>query len=204
MDSLIFDLDGTLWDSRDTVVKSWNRVLEEQSVNKVITKDDFKRTMGLQIKEIGEQLFPFIDAKQRTQLLKECCELENDYVRKFGGQLYDNVESVLKILSESHKLFIVSNCQEGYIEAFLDYHKLGKYFLDFENPGRTGLTKGENIKLVIERNQLQHPVYVGDTKGDQEAATFAGIPFVFARYGFGQPETYQFVIDRFDQLLDLV
>jgi phosphoglycolate phosphatase len=98
----------------------------------------------------------------------------------------------------------VSNCQEGYIEAFLDYHKLGKYFLDFENPGRTGLTKGENIKLVIERNQLQHPVYVGDTKGDQEAATFAGIPFVFARYGFGQPETYHFVIDRFDQLLDLV
>ena len=203
MDSLIFDLDGTLWDSRDTVVKSWNHVLEEQNINKVVTKEDFKRTMGLQIKEIGEKLFPFLDEEPREQLLVDCCDLENEYVKKFGGKLYDNVEPVLKVLADTYKLYIVSNCQEGYIEAFLDYHKLGKYFLDFENPGRTGLSKGENIKLVIERNQLQRPAYVGDTDGDQKAAAFAGTPFVLAKYGFGQTETYDFAIDGFDQLIDL-
>jgi phosphoglycolate phosphatase len=80
---------------------------------------------------------------------------------------------------------------------------LGSYFLDFENPGRTGLSKGENIKLIMERNQLQHPAYVGDTDGDRKAAAFAGLPFVFARYGFGQTETYNYAIDRFVQLLDL-
>jgi phosphoglycolate phosphatase len=203
MDSLIFDLDGTLWDSRETVVKAWNHVLEKQDINKVVTKEDFKRTMGLQVEEIGEKLFPFLDERNRGHLLKVCCDLENDYIKTFGGQLYRNVEQILKDLSGKYKLFIVSNCQEGYIEAFLDYHKLDKYFLDFENPGRTGLSKGENIKLVMERNHLQQPAYVGDTDGDQKAATFAGIPFVFARYGFGQTDKYDFAIDRFDQLMAL-
>lgn len=203
MDSLIFDLDGTLWDSRETVVKSWNEVLEKQGIKKRITLEDLKRTMGLRMEEIGDILFSFIDEKERGDLLKACCDLENEYVLKYGGQLYNNVESVLKKLSETFKLFIVSNCQEGYIEAFLDYYKLGQYFLDFENPGRTGLPKGENIKLIIERNQLQQPVYVGDTDGDQKAAAIAGVPFVFARYGFGHIDKYDYVIDGFDELVEL-
>ena len=76
----------------------------------------------------------------------------------------------------------------GYIEAFYKSHGLEKYFTDYENPGRTGLSKGENIKLVIERNNLKKPVYVGDTNGDYLATKVAGIPFIHAKYGFGKIE----------------
>lgn len=107
---------------------------------------------------------------------------------------------MLESLSQKYKLFIVSNCQEGYIEAFYNYHQLETYFIDYENPGRTGLSKGENIKLIIERNQLKSPVYIGDTLGDQQAAKAAGIPFVYANYGFGEVEEYDYIIHSLREL----
>lgn len=204
MDSIIFDLDGTLWDSRDVVVKAWNKALKEhKEIDKILTKEDFKGVMGLQIKEIGIKFFPDLNENMRQTILKECCEVEGQYLTKQGGMLYEKLEETLEVLSKKYKLFIVSNCQAGYIESFYEYHKLQKYFVDFENPGRTGLSKGENIKLVIERNNLINPVYVGDTDGDHKAAKFAGVPFVFASYGFGEVSHFDYEINRFSGLLEL-
>ena len=73
-------------------------------------------------------------------------------------------------------------------------HKLEKYFSDFEMSGRTDLTKGENIKLVMERNGINNALYLGDTIGDQFAAKDAEIPFVFALYGFGTTENPEYTI----------
>jgi phosphoglycolate phosphatase len=157
--------------------------------------------MGLQMKDIGKKLFPYLSEDKRGEILKDCCDYENEYLSERGGRLYDNLEDTLKVLSQKYKLFIVSNCQCGYIEVFLKYHKLGKYFVDFENPGRTSLTKGENIKLIIERNNLTDPVYVGDTEGDLKAARFAGIPFIYASYGFGKVSEYDYIIKGLNELL---
>ncbi|RIW33616.1 HAD family hydrolase [Bacillus salacetis] len=204
MDSIIFDLDGTLWNPIDTVLSAWNSILKEHPiVQRELASEDFSQTMGLQIQEIGRLLFPSLADEEREQLLKECCALENEHLGNNGGELYDDIEIVLKALSEKYKLFIVSNCQDGYIEAFYKYHGLDPYIIDYENPGRTGLSKGENIQLIMERNDLCSPVYVGDTDGDREAAKFAGIPFVFARYGFGNAAAYDHEIRKFSDLLEL-
>ncbi|WP_025025999.1 HAD family hydrolase [Caldalkalibacillus mannanilyticus] len=203
MDSMIFDLDGTLWDSSEAIVIIWNKVFQNMKVDVKITKDDIRGIMGLQSHEIGEKLFPTLDEHKLKQLFDEFAEAEGEYLAKNGGILFDKVEEVLKVLSTKYKLCIVSNCQEGYIEAFYKYHKLEKYFIDFENPGRTGLSKGENIQLVMKRNKLDSPIYVGDTLGDQRAAEFAGVPFVFAEYGFGKVERSDYSIDRFEQLLEI-
>jgi phosphoglycolate phosphatase len=205
MDSIIFDLDGTLWDALDVVLVAWNHALERhKEIKNQLSKEDLRGITGLQVKEAGKKLFPYLEDDTHQQILKECCELECQHLSEHGGRLYDNLEEVLKILSSKYKLFIVSNCQSGYIEAFFKFHKLDKYFIDYENPGRTGLSKGENIKLVIERNKLVSPMYVGDTLGDQEAAEFAGIPFIYAEYGFGEATRYDFAIKSFKELLDIV
>ena len=69
-------------------------------------------------------------------------------------------------------------------------------FEDFECAGNTGKPKGENNKLVIERNNLKSPVYVGDTQGDLQSAIDANIPFVFAEYGFGNVDRYDYKIEN--------
>lgn len=204
MDSIIFDLDGTIWDPIDTVLDAWNsRIKEHEQIKRELTRSDFESTMGLQMHEISVKLFPYLNEDIRAQVIKECCDTEQGYLKKNGGKLYPHVEDVLKILSKKYKLYIVSNCQDGYIESFYEFHKLEKYFLDYENPGRTGLSKGENIKLIIQRNNLSDPIYVGDTEGDCKAAKDAGVPFVYAKYGFGQVNDYDKSIDTFDDLVKL-
>lgn len=204
MDSIIFDLDGTIWDPIDTVLKAWNhRINKHSQIKRELTRSDFEGTMGLQMPEISQKLFPYLSEDLRKQLIDEFCHIEREYIKQYGGKLYPNVEEVLRSLSKKYKLFIVSNCQDGYIESFYDFHKLEKYFLDYENPGRTGLTKGENINLIIERNHLDSPVYVGDTAGDLTAAKYAGIPFIYVKYGFGQVTEYDDVIESFEELLTI-
>lgn len=205
MDSIIFDLDGTLWDALDEVLVVFNGVLKRhKDIENLLSKEDLRGITGLQVKEAGKKLFPYLEESTHQKILKKCCELECQHLSEHGGRLYDNLEDVLKVLSSKYKLFIVSNCQAGYIEAFYKYHKLDKYFVDYENPGRTGLSKGENIKLVIERNELVSPVYVGDTIGDQKAAEFAGVPFIYAEYGFGEVTSYDFAIKSFGELLEIM
>lgn len=205
IDSIIFDLDGTLWDSTEGVLESWNQTMEKFSeIRKELTVEDIKGVMGLTIEDIAVKLFPDLDDRQRLNIIKQCCEDECKLLEVKGGVLFPKLEEVLKELSKKYKLFIVSNCQCGYIEAFFKAHKLEEYFVDFENPGRTGLTKGENIKLVMERNNLKSSIYVGDTAGDQKAAKVAGIPFIYARYGFGEVNEYDYVMDSFEELLEIV
>lgn len=205
IDSIGFDLDGTLWSAIEGVCGAWKEVLARHSdvKKKVITAEEMKGCMGLRINDIGKKLFPDLDKKMQMQLMREVCEKEQIYLGEHGGKLFTKVEEILKILSEKFKLFIVSNCQDGYIQCFFKAHKLDKYFIDFESSGATGLTKGENIKLVMERNNLENSIYIGDTNGDLEGAKAAKVKFVYARYGFGSVEEYDYVIDKFEDILTL-
>ena len=203
-DSIIFDLDGTLWDSTKNVTISWNDTFEKMGLSYRITPDDLTRSMGMTMYAIAEKLFTFCDKKEAHELMDMLCITEREYLSIHGGKLYGGVVETLSELRKTHRLFIVSNCQLGYIETFLDAHKLYDYFEATDCWGRTLVHKGETNRMLIERNGLKSPVYVGDTQGDYESAVYAKIPFVWARYGFGKPSGYNYVIDRFSQLLDIV
>ena len=79
-----------------------------------------------------------------------------------------------------------------------------RFFDDYENAARTGLSKGENIRLVMARNGIKRAVYVGDTNGDREAARFAGIPFLHAAYGYGSVPEADAVLRSFSDLPEAV
>lgn len=183
---IIFDLDGTLWDSSEQVVKSWNEILRRRPETDIqITVEDMHGYMGKTMKKIAELMMPQLSAEVREDILHECESYENDYLRGCGGVLFPRLEETLAELSERYGLYIVSNCQKGYIEVFLEYHKLEKYFSDHECNGGTGMEKGDNIRILAERNGLERAVYIGDTQGDCDASDYAGIPFIHAAYGFG-------------------
>lgn len=192
---ILFDLDGTLWDSSKAVVDSWNEILAELEDDvDLLTYDQMKGYMGKTMEEIAYLAFPRVEKERALAILKKCELYENEYIRAHGGVLMPDLETVLNTLKKDYFLAIVSNCQIGYIEAFLDYHKLEQYFDDTENYGNTMLSKGENIKLVVERNHLEQAVYVGDIMGDYNSTMEAGLPFIHAAYGFGTvPEGTPFI-----------
>ena len=155
---------------------------------------------------IADNLFPSLSQEQKDELLKLCCIGEQKELEENKEKLtYPNVVKTIKKLSKKIPVFIVSNCQTGYIELVMKKNKIEKYITDYECFGDTRLGKDENIALVVKRNNLQKPAYVGDTQGDYEACKKAGVPFIWASYGFGKPESeYYFAkISDFSELLKL-
>ena len=197
---ILFDLDGTLWDSSACVVDSWNEVLEKYGKSK-ISINDMHGYMGKTMEVIAKLMLPDENDEERNRIFDECSVHEIEYLNQNGGILFDGLENTLNQLSQKYRLFIVSNCQVGYIEAFLNYHQLGKYFTDIESYGNTGMEKGDNIKLVVERNHLKKSFYLGDVQGDLNSADYAGIPFVHAAYGFGKVDRE---VEKIDSIKELV
>lgn len=164
---IIFDLDGTLWDSSEAVVKSWNEMIGTfPDFHDLISVEEMQSYMGMPMDEIAYAFFRGLPRPRALELMDACMANENAYILRNGGRLFDGLEDTLKQLREKYFLAIVSNCQTGYIEAFLSYHRLEGYFQDMESYGNTGLQKGDNIRLVMERNDIGDAVYVGDTMGD--------------------------------------
>lgn len=182
---IIFDMDGTLWDSSANVAASWTEKLRMLGYDMTVTKEDVMGVMGLTMDRIADIIFEGMSKDKRMELLDLCCEHENTYLRDNGGVLYPELEKTFKRLRKKYSLFIVSNCQQGYIEAFLDHYGFGDYFSDIECYGNNLLEKGDNIALVVERNGIEKAWYVGDIQGDFDASMKAGVDFIHASYGFG-------------------
>lgn len=186
-DSIIFDLDGTLWDSTANVALAW-----QDAVNKVdylqvdMTQALVRSITGMTYDAIFDKLFPDLTDAQRIEVKAHCSESELRILHAKGGDLYPQLEETLKDLGTRYKLYIVSNCQCGYIELFLDLNNLHTYFLGHQCYGTKNRPKADNIRDVVNDHGLKASVYVGDTMGDYNAATHAGVPFIFANYGFGK------------------
>lgn len=202
-DSIGFDLDGTLWNSLDAITEAW--VQTAIKFNALVpTKDEVAGALGLNKVNLMNKLYPDMNFETQMLFFDEAAELCNDILAEKGGILFDNLEETLDELSKHFKLYIVSNCQDGYIESFYKAHKLDKYFCDFEHPDERCISKGENIKTVLKRNGFKNSIFVGDTQGDANAAKFAGIPFIYVTFGFGSVESPDYTIDSYPEILNIV
>ncbi len=202
---LIFDMDGTLWDSSENVAASWNEKLKALGYTDIsITKSDIMSVMGLTMDKIADIIFKGFSQEKRMELLEECCENENRYLREHGGILYSDLENTFIRLKEEYSLYIVSNCQKGYIEAFLEHYGFGKYFDDIECYGNNLKSKGDNIALIAKRNSLDKAFYIGDIQGDYDATMQAGLDFIHAAYGFGSIAQNVPELPEFRQLPELL
>lgn len=202
---VIFDMDGTLWDSAENVAASWNLAIEQSGLSGIaITKEDMYRVMGKTMDVIADMLFPDILGTDRELLLSNCYRLENEYLRKHGGTLYPDIRKTLEQLKKGYHLYIVSNCQVGYIEAFLDYYGFRDLIEDIQCYGDNGKPKADNIRILYERNELEDAVYVGDIQGDYDASKAAGVKFIHASYGFGTIDDPVPAIGTFADLTEVV
>ena len=199
---VIFDLDGTLWDSSEQVAESWNIALAEETGREwKLAAADISQNMGLTMNQIADNMFPEYGEEERYALARHCEVFENEYISIHGARLYKDVRETLEELHASGVLMaVVSNCQKDYVKAFLDSMKMHELFIDYEEWGRSGLLKADNIRLVMRRNDIDDAVYVGDIQADADASAKAGVPCIWASYGFDRIDKPAAVLDSFDKL----
>ena len=205
--AIIFDVDGTLWNTTDYVADAWTRAGKEICgiQSPVFTGEDLRREFGKPMDIIANDLFPEESKEVRERILDLCKMYEKDVLENIQTSLlYPYVSETIRELGKTYKIFIVSNCQSGYIPLFLKRNALEDCVEDFECYGDTHLSKGENIRLIMERSGIEKAVYVGDTKGDYLAAKAANIPFIFAAYGFGAVEEAKIRVNAIEEILQIV
>ena len=203
---IIFDIDGTLMDASIEVTQAWNLALSEvKEFNISISRDDMMRFMGHPAYTIAEMMLPTtLSEERKREIVDSCLISQSTYQRTHSSPTYENVIPIIRELKKSYNVYIVSTCPHGYIENFLYHTGLSDAIDDYEYHGRTGLSKGDNIKLLVERNKLDKAVYVGDTDGDYCSCLEAGVPFIHAAYGYGMPHEATPSIRRFDELPKLL
>lgn len=206
IDSVILDVDGTLWDSTPIVAEAWTKAIREHDGGDItVTADMLKNLFGRTMTMIADMLLPELKPEKRYAVMDVCCEYEHHALEENTEDIcYPMVRETIRTLTKELPVFIVSNCQSGYIELFLEKTGLGDVVKDLECFGNTGRCKSDNISLLMQRNNLQFPIYVGDTQGDCDASKGAGIPFVYAAYGFGTADQMDGKIEQFAELADLV
>ena len=204
-ESLIFDIDGTLWDSRSLVAEGYNIQLEAEGLSHLaVTAEDLKPLFGKVMTEIADVILASIPESQRYELMERCMATENRYLEENPCRIgYHGVKATLEELAKRHRLFIVSNSQCGYPELCMEKLDIAHLFQGHMCFGDTGTCKGETIRRLMANHGITSACYIGDTQGDLDAAEYAGLPFVWCTFGFGQVDHYWQKIDAFPQLLDL-
>ena len=171
---------------------------------KRVDRPTLQGLFGKPMDVIFQNIFPGMPAEEIDRLSNYCIEAENILLDEKPGISYPRVKEVLKNLSKHARLFIVSNCQSGYVEHCMSALDIEGYIEDFACFGDNPVSKGQNILAIMEKYDLQHPVYVGDTAGDASACEEAEIPMIFASYGFGKVEEPWMEIASFSELENMV
>lgn len=204
-DGIIFDIDGTLWDSREVVAESWNEVIKKYYPEREELEAEFLTGLfGKPMDEIAKALFPELEGAELEEMAEKCFDYENKVLEERPGTVYPGIKETLEKLAETFPLFIVSNCQKGYIEVCMKGCDIEHLIKDHLCYGDTKAPKSETLRRVIEKHDLKAPLYVGDTQGDADACKEAGVPMVYVTYGLGKVENPQYTIEKIEQLEELV
>ena len=105
---ILFDVDGTLWDSAAQVAESWNEVLARYPHLGVrITARDMYDNMGKTMMDIGKTLFPGLSQEECRKVMEECMTYENHYllvsVQTF---VHDLGKNFMPEMTEKHEILM--------------------------------------------------------------------------------------------------
>lgn len=205
-ESLIFDIDGTLWDPRALVAEGYNVQLKKEGYHDLLlTAEMMTPAFGKSLPEVGDILFGALPTPLRYEVLGRCLDSELSHLRSSPCEVgYPRVKETLEELAKRYRLFIVSNCQTGYPEIVIDKLDLGHLIQGHLCYGDTLTSKGQTILRLMKEHDISSAIYIGDTQGDYLATREAGVPFVFAAFGLGQAESWEEKIDTFEELLKLL
>jgi len=183
MSAIIFDFDGTIVDSFETIIQIFYELTGRHDS---LPPDEIERLRGMTLLAAAEELrvqrwrMPFLLMQGRRRMTKRMKEIKLHE---------DMTETIQKLHAEGHQLFIVSSNSRKNIVEYLEHHNLTVEFVEIY--GNAGLLdKAHILKKVLKRNKLDanDAWYIGDEVRDIVGAHHAGVKIMAVTWGFNTAE----------------
>jgi phosphoglycolate phosphatase len=187
--SAIFDLDGTLTDSKPGILGCLTNALAAYRIPWTGPLDWF---IGPPAEQSLRRLMPEADESRRAALLQDY-RLCYDLTGWAENSVYPGIPAMLQSLQASDwQLFICTSKREDFAQRILEKFALNRYFLALyaDTPGSINHSKTALLRRLIAEQSLDPAttVMVGDRHFDIEAARANGVTSIAVTYGYGTSE----------------
>ena len=206
MNHLIFDLDGTLVDSAESIRGALIESCKINNIEPIIPISEIK--IGPPLNKILRSILPHEESSLYHFLRDTFIEV---YDRKFCTEctLYPGAIDALSQAAKNADLFLLTNKRISPTMNILRHHKILPTFqaiIGSDSVSNNGLSKSMSISYLIHEYGLDRLecTYFGDTEGDAIACQEAGIDFVHVSWGYGDTKEMAnfnyLTIDNWDRL----
>lgn len=182
--SLIFDLDGTLWETEKSYYYAFNQyLLNHPEVINEVNAEEIKNFKGITMDKMAPLLFPKMDEKSQYNAILECLKYSCEYLIAEENTIDQKIIEIIKTLNCQYDLYIVSNCPKEYIDIFFKKTSLKNYFKEVIALGgftkNNDYDKGNNLLKLLQKHQIKEAYFVGDNLIDLKMAKYASLPFIY-------------------------
>lgn len=186
--TVIFDMDGTLFNSEDLALRAANDAMDKISSKhqmQPLSSEDIRDALGMTSKDYYATLYASLSDEDQKKAKQICNQLESQYVKEHLGSLFPDVIETLEILKKNNiSLNLATNSCLVYMEAITQFYNFPEYMdIRLCADSKNGMTKTEMISDIMKQTKKPH-VMVGDRYFDQRAAADNNIPFICCDYGY--------------------
>lgn len=186
MKLVIFDLDGTLYKTHETIIPSTQRAFDDFGLP-IPSKEKILAHVGEAIEDYCEKLAPETNTRQRKNLIDKIHFYEEQLVLE-KERLFDGIFGIIEsLIAHDYTLAICSNGSQRYIINVLNACGVFDKFKVIK--GKDGKkSKVLLIKEIYDELKPEEVVVVGDRLNDIVAAKENNITSIGVTYGYGVNE----------------
>lgn len=212
-DTILFDLDGTLFNTADTILNSLKATVKELGLRK-LTEDEINSFIGPPVVASLKRFYPFMTDEEVDNATKayRAYYIEHELLK---ADLFPGMDIVLTTLKENdYKVALATYKLMKCVTILFDYKDVSKYFDSIRGSvAETGQTKTDIMKQAMDDcnvSDLNKVCMIGDTEHDLRGAINLNIPFLGVRYGAGfkgltdEEKNYDKFVGMCDKPIDIL
>ena len=206
---IIFDLDGTIIDSKIEIISTYQHVLDQipTEFNVDLNAIDFGANLNQVLSFIYKSdLEKIVKAKDLFANLYDNSNFENTFV-------YEKVhETLTKLLENGKSLYVATNKRHIPSRKIIEIKQLKPYFKDVignEMSPNVSMSKSKMIEYLMNKHSFKRGFMIGDTVGDIDAGKANGLSTIAVSYGYQsleelEKENPNYMSNSFENLLKFI